>query len=107
VNATSIRVPVFFGDGLAVHVETREPLALGRARALLEQGTGLVLDDLPTPRDAVERPDAVVACGGTARTPEVSISGSPPITSAEARPPILWTSSKFWCASISRLYFVK
>jgi aspartate-semialdehyde dehydrogenase len=43
----------------------------------------------------------------TARTPGVSISGSPPITSGEDQPPILWTSSKFWCASISRLYFVK
>jgi aspartate-semialdehyde dehydrogenase len=60
VNATAIRVPVFFGDGLAVHVETREPLALGRARALLEQGSGLALADLPTPRDAIEQPEAVV-----------------------------------------------
>lgn len=59
VNATALRVPVFFGDGLAVHLETREPLALGRARALLAQAPGLVLVDAPTPQDALAVPEAV------------------------------------------------
>jgi aspartate-semialdehyde dehydrogenase len=60
VNATALRVPVFFGDGLAVHLETREPLTDGRARELLAQAPGLVLAAAPTPRDAVEAPEAVV-----------------------------------------------
>jgi aspartate-semialdehyde dehydrogenase len=59
VNATALRVPVFFGDGLAVHLETREPLTVGRARELLAQAPGLVLADAPTPQDAVAEPGAV------------------------------------------------
>jgi aspartate-semialdehyde dehydrogenase len=59
VNATALRVPVFFGDGLAVHLETREPLTVGRARELLAQAPGLVLADAPTPQDAVADPGAV------------------------------------------------
>lgn len=50
VNATAIRVPVFFGDALAVHVELREPLKVREARRLLSASPGLTLeDDAPTP----------------------------------------------------------
>lgn len=59
VNATALRVPVFFGDGLAVHLETREPLTVGRARELLAQAPGLALADAPTPQDAVASPGTV------------------------------------------------
>jgi aspartate-semialdehyde dehydrogenase len=59
VNATAVRVPVFFGDGLAVHLETREPLSPGRAEELLAQAPGLVLADLPTPAGAVADPERV------------------------------------------------
>jgi aspartate-semialdehyde dehydrogenase len=62
VNATAVRVPVFFGDGLAVHLETREPLAVGRADALLRAAAGLRVGEAPTPADAVSDPD-VVAVG--------------------------------------------
>ena len=59
VNATALWVPVFFGDGLAVHLETREPLTVGRARELLAQAPGLVVGEAPTPQDAVAAPGAV------------------------------------------------
>lgn len=50
VNATAVRVPVFFGDALAVHLELREPLPVREARKLLTAAPALVLDDdAPTP----------------------------------------------------------
>jgi aspartate-semialdehyde dehydrogenase len=49
VNATAVRVPVFFGHAEAVHLETRAPADLGRVRTLLAKAPGLVLakDDEP------------------------------------------------------------
>lgn len=62
VNATAVRVPVFFGDALAVHLELREPLAPQDARRLLGAVPALALDDdAPTPVTAV--PDGRVALG--------------------------------------------
>jgi aspartate-semialdehyde dehydrogenase len=46
VNATAVRVPVFFGHSEAVHVETRRKLTAGQARELLEKAPGVtVLDE--------------------------------------------------------------
>jgi aspartate-semialdehyde dehydrogenase len=46
VNATAVRVPVFFGHSAAVHIETRRKLAAAQARALLEKAPGVtVLDE--------------------------------------------------------------
>jgi len=46
VNATAVRVPVFFGHSEVVHIETRRPISAARARALLEQAPGVkVLDE--------------------------------------------------------------
>ena len=65
VNATAVRVPVFHGHCEAVHVETREKLDLGSARALLQQAAGVVLVDervpggWPTPVTHAAGTDAV------------------------------------------------
>jgi len=55
VNATAVRVPVFFGHSEAVHLETREPIGLARVVELLRAAPGVVLVEdadpagLPTP----------------------------------------------------------
>ena len=55
VNATVVRVPVFYGHSEAVHIETRDKITATRARELLEQAPGVeVVDDqrgggYPTP----------------------------------------------------------
>jgi aspartate-semialdehyde dehydrogenase len=55
VNATVVRVPVFYGHSEAVHIETREKISAADARALLEKAPGIeVVDDpvdggYPTP----------------------------------------------------------
>jgi aspartate-semialdehyde dehydrogenase len=46
VNATAVRVPVFYGHSEAVHIETRRKISAGEARALLERAAGVaVLDE--------------------------------------------------------------
>jgi aspartate-semialdehyde dehydrogenase len=46
VNATAVRVPVFFGHSEAVHIETRRKLTAEQARALLKKAPGItVLDE--------------------------------------------------------------
>ncbi len=46
VNATAVRVPVFYGHSEVVHIETRHPLSAARARELLENAPGItVLDE--------------------------------------------------------------
>jgi len=41
VNATAVRVPVFFGHSEAVHFETREDISMERVRELLENAPGV------------------------------------------------------------------
>ena len=45
VNPTCVRIPVFYGHSEAVHIETRAPLALAEARALLAEAPGVILRD--------------------------------------------------------------
>jgi aspartate-semialdehyde dehydrogenase len=46
VNATAVRVPVFFGHAEVIHLETRRKLTAAQARALLEKAPGVtVLDE--------------------------------------------------------------
>ena len=47
VNATCVRVPVFFGHSEAVHLETREKLGVDEARRLLAEAPGVVVVDEP------------------------------------------------------------
>ena len=52
VNATCVRIPVFYGHSEAVHVETREPISIEAARELLANSPGLTLmgdHELATP----------------------------------------------------------
>ena len=47
VNATAVRVPVFFGHSEAVHIETRRKISAREARDLLARAPGVeVLDDM-------------------------------------------------------------
>jgi aspartate-semialdehyde dehydrogenase len=45
VNATAVRVPVFFGHSEAVHIETRRKITADEARALLEKAPGVKVID--------------------------------------------------------------
>ena len=45
INATCVRVPVFFGHSLAVHLETRENITAAEAGRLLEKTPGIKLMD--------------------------------------------------------------
>jgi aspartate-semialdehyde dehydrogenase len=45
VNATAVRVPVFFGHSEVLHIETRRKLTAAQARALLEKAPGVTVMD--------------------------------------------------------------
>jgi aspartate-semialdehyde dehydrogenase len=49
VNATCVRVPVFFGHSEAVHIETRDKITAREARVLLGKAPGVVVLDAPKP----------------------------------------------------------
>lgn len=49
VNATCVRVPVFYGHSEAVHFETRTPISVEEVRALLRDAPGIVLMDEQVP----------------------------------------------------------
>ena len=65
INVTAVRVPVFFGHGLAVHLQLERTFALADAIALLQQGAGLRYADPaaaepgPTPAETALEPDYV------------------------------------------------
>ncbi|HAY92840.1 Asd/ArgC dimerization domain-containing protein, partial [Shewanella sp.] len=52
VNATAVRVPVFYGHSEAINIETRQPVDAEDVKALLRNAEGVVLfesdDDYPT-----------------------------------------------------------
>ncbi len=58
LSATCVRVPVFIGHSLAVHVEFERPFRAGDVRDVLRQAPGVVVQDEPSlslypmPRDA-------------------------------------------------------
>ncbi|MGR9100625.1 MAG: aspartate-semialdehyde dehydrogenase [Gammaproteobacteria bacterium] len=45
VNATAVRVPVFYGHSEAVHIETREKITAERVRELLQNAPGVAVVD--------------------------------------------------------------
>jgi aspartate-semialdehyde dehydrogenase len=49
VNATAVRVPVFYGHSEAVHIETRRKISAAEARALLAAAPGVEVMDEPKP----------------------------------------------------------
>ncbi len=52
VNPTAVRVPVFFGHGEALHIETRDQISAEEVKELLKQADGVVVcekdEDFPT-----------------------------------------------------------
>jgi len=52
VNPTAVRVPVFFGHGESLHIETNSPISADEVKDLLEQAPGLQVcrndEDFPT-----------------------------------------------------------
>jgi aspartate-semialdehyde dehydrogenase len=52
VNPTAVRVPVFYGHGEALHIETNSPISAEEVKDLLEQAEGVVVcrndEDFPT-----------------------------------------------------------
>jgi aspartate-semialdehyde dehydrogenase len=60
VAVTCVRVPVRVGHSEAVNVQTREPLSADRARELLTEAPGVVLQNVPTPLQAEGRDDVFV-----------------------------------------------
>jgi aspartate-semialdehyde dehydrogenase len=65
VNATAVRVPVFFGHSLAVHAAFERPIGVEEALHVLQRGSGLsVIDpesnaEFPTPATQALEPDQV------------------------------------------------
>jgi aspartate-semialdehyde dehydrogenase len=65
INATAVRVPVFFGHSLAVHAAFQRSFDLGEALNVLQRGSGLrVIDpqsdeEFPTPATLASAPDWV------------------------------------------------
>ncbi len=65
INATAVRVPVFFGHSLAVHASFRRPLSVADAAPVLRCGRGLSLieadstAEFPTPATLASAPDKV------------------------------------------------
>jgi aspartate-semialdehyde dehydrogenase len=49
VNATAVRVPVFYGHSEVVHLDLRRPLSAARARQLLQNAPGVTVLDEPRP----------------------------------------------------------
>ncbi|MDP7537820.1 MAG: aspartate-semialdehyde dehydrogenase [Methylococcales bacterium] len=61
VNATAVRVPVFFGHSEAVHLETKTAISVSEARALLEKAPGVTVVDT---REEGGYPTAVTESSG-------------------------------------------
>jgi aspartate-semialdehyde dehydrogenase len=65
VNATAVRVPVFFGHSLAVHAAFERPVTVAAAAAVLQSGTGIAViaaesaAQFPTPATLATAPDRV------------------------------------------------
>ena len=67
VSATCLRVPVFTGEALALHIETTEAIGVTEARAALRNAPGLAVFDTredggyPTPLDVTGEEEVVVS----------------------------------------------
>lgn len=65
INATAVRVPVFFGHSLAVHASFERPLTVAEASAALQKAAGIAVIDtdsttqFPTPATLAMAPDKV------------------------------------------------
>ncbi len=48
ISCTAVRVPVFVSHSEAIHVETRDPITPGQARALFARVAGVIVEDDPS-----------------------------------------------------------
>ena len=62
VNATAVRVPVFFGHSEAVHIETKDKISADKACELLQKAPGVTLID---GRETGQYPTAVTDSSGS------------------------------------------
>lgn len=62
VNATAVRVPVFYGHSEALHIETRKKISAKEAKILLKKAPGVVVVDRQAPGGY---PTPVNEAGGT------------------------------------------
>jgi len=53
VNATAVRIPVFYGHSEAVHLETSRDISMEAVREVMHKATGLVLVDSTDPKAQV------------------------------------------------------
>ena len=66
ITVTSVRIPVFYGQGFAVNIETEQPLSAETAHALLREAPGVALIDevaeneYPTLASAIGNDDVFV-----------------------------------------------
>ncbi len=60
VSGTCVRVPVYTGHSLSLHVTFARPLSVRRATALLAEAPGVRLVDVPTPLAAAGTDDSLV-----------------------------------------------
>jgi aspartate-semialdehyde dehydrogenase len=60
IAVTCVRVPVRIGHSEAVNVQTRAPLSAERARELLADAPGVILEQVPTPLGAEGRDEVFV-----------------------------------------------
>lgn len=68
VNATAVRVPVFYGHSEAINLETRQKISTEHAREILRSSPGIILmDDLQDRNDINSReyPTTIPECAGT------------------------------------------
>ena len=72
VAGTCVRVPVFTGHSLAVTASFERPISPDRAREVLSDAEGVLLDDLPTPLDSAGIDPSIV---GRIRPDEVFDNG--------------------------------
>lgn len=60
VNPTTVRVPVFYGHAMALHIETRDRITAAQVRELLQNAPGVDAgEDMPTPVTEASGEDAV------------------------------------------------
>jgi aspartate-semialdehyde dehydrogenase len=60
VAGTCVRVPVFTGHSLSINAEFSRPLSPERAREVLAEAPGVVLDEVPTPLQAAGKDPSFV-----------------------------------------------
>ena len=72
VAGTCVRVPIFTGHSLSVTAGFERPISPDRARELLAEADGVILDDVPTPLDSAGVDPSIV---GRIRPDEVFDNG--------------------------------